>query len=199
MDTVLITGGCGYVGSHTCIPLLKGNYNLLVIDSLINSFEDAIDNLKKIFSDEGIDIKDRIQFIKGDLRNKDWLDKIFSDYIKSKKPIKFVIHFAGLKSIYNSVKSPLEYWDNNISSTVSLLSVMEKNKCYKLVFSSSASVYKPLNSCPLKEKDTLKPSTPYGKTKLCIEEILKDLYHSNKNWRIANLRYFNPVGSHSSN
>ena len=130
LDTILITGGCGYVGSHTCIPLLENNYNLLVIDSLINSFEDAIENIKKIFSKDGIDIKDRIQFIKGDLRNKDWLDKIFGDYRKSNKPIKFVIHFAGFKSIYNSVKSPLEYWDNNISSTVSLLYVMKKNECF---------------------------------------------------------------------
>ena len=139
LDTILITGGCGYVGSHTCIPLLKDNYNLLVIDSLINSFEDAIENIKKIFSKDGIDIKDRIQFIKGDLRNKDWLDKIFGDYRKSNKPIKFIIHF--LWSIYNSVKS-LEYWDNN-TSTVSLLYVMKKNKCFNLVFSSSTYVYKP--------------------------------------------------------
>ena len=171
---------------------------LLILDSLINSFDDTIEKIKRIFNEKGVNINDRIQFIKGDLRNKNWLGQIFIEYRKSHRPIKFVIHFAGLKSIYSSIKSPLEYWDTNISITFSLLAAMKKNKCFNLIFSSSATVYKPIISRLLKENDTIQPSTPYGKTKLCIEEILKDIFESDKNWRIANLRYFNPVGSHSS-
>ena len=199
MDTILVTGGCGFVGSHTCVSLINQDYNILIIDSLINSFEDKFEKIKKICNRKEIDISGRIKLLKGDLRDQNWVDQIFTKYIKYKKPIKFVIHFAGLKSIHNSIKSPLEYWDMNLSCTLSLLSVMKKNKCFNLIFSSSATVYKPISSRLLKETDTLKPTTPYGKTKLCIEETLKDLYHSDQNWRIANLRYFNPVGSHSSN
>ena len=198
MDTVLVTGGCGFIGSHTCISLINENYNILIIDSLINSFEENFVNIKKIFFEKGLDISGRIQFLKGDLRNKAWVDQTFYEYSKSENPIKFVIHFAGLKSIYYSIKSPLEYWDMNLVSTFSLLSAMKKNKCFNLIFSSSAMVYKPISSRLIKETDLLEPITPYGKTKLCIEEILKDLYKSDKNWRIANLRYFNPVGSHPS-
>ena len=196
MDTVLVTGGCGYIGSHTCISLLNNNYNVLIIDSLVNSFN-KLHEIKKI---SGIlNLKnERVEFIKGDLRDKFWLDKIFNKYNESKKPIKSVIHFAGLKSIYSSIKSPLEYWDSNIISTLSLLSAMQKYECNSLIFSSSATVYKANGANLLKESDILQPLTPYGKTKLCIEEILRDLFVSNRNWKIANLRYFNPVGSHCS-
>ena len=199
LDTILVTGGCGFIGSHICVSLINENFNILIIDSLVNSFAVNFQNIKKIFDEKGLNISERIQFIKGDLRNKIWVDKIFIEYSKSKKPIKYVLHFAGLKSISNSIKSPLEYWDMNLSSTLSLLSVMKKNKCFNLIFSSSATVYEPISSRLLRENDELNPTTPYGKSKLCIEEILKDLYESDKNWRIANLRYFNPVGSHSSN
>ena len=198
MDTILITGGSGYIGSHTCISLLEENYNVLIIDSLINSFENSIEKIKRIFHEKDKNIDNRIQFLKGDLRNKNWLDQIFIDYNKSHKSIKFVIHFAGLKSIYSSIKTPLEYWNMNITSTLSLLEVMKKNDCFDLIFSSSATVYKPITSRLLKETDVLEPTTPYGRTKLCIEKILKDLYDSDRNWRIANLRYFNPIGSHPS-
>ncbi len=198
MDTVLITGGCGYIGSHTCVSLIENKYNILIIDSHINSFENSFDNIKKVVENKGFKYNEQIQYIKGDIRNKVWLDEIFNDFNKSQKPIKFVIHFAGLKSIYSSIKFPLEYWESNILSTLSLLAVMKKYKCFSLIFSSSATVYKPQGSKLLKETDELSPSTPYGKTKLCIEEVLKDLYESNKEWRIANLRYFNPVGSHTS-
>ena len=198
MDTILVTGGCGYIGTHTCVSLLENDYNVLIIDSLVNSFKDAFDQIKKIFVEKGIDIDKRIQFIEGDLRDKLLLDSVFSNFCKANKPIKSVIHFAGLKSIYFSIKSPIEYWDTNVSSTISLILVMKKYQCFSLIFSSSASVYGSQGFKLLSETDDIKPTTPYGKTKFCIEEILNDLYASDKNWRIANLRYFNPVGSHNS-
>ena len=126
------------------------------------------------------------------------MDNIFNEYIKSQKPIRKVIHFAGLKSISYSIKDPLEYWDSNVNSTLSLVKTMKKYQCHFLIFSSSATVYKSNGFNLLKEIDTLQPSTPYGRTKFCIEEILRDLFHSDKRWSLANLRYFNPVGSHSS-
>ena len=198
MDTVLVTGGCGYIGSHTCISLLNTNYNILIVDSLVNSFESSFEKIKEIASRKGTINKERIQFIKGDLRNKQWLENIFSQYARSNKPIKKVMHFAGLKSIFFSIKEPLEYWDTNVNSTLSLLSAMQKFDCYTLIFSSSATVYKPNGSNLLKETDPLLPENPYGRTKLCIEQILRDLFDSDKRWKIANLRYFNPVGSHFS-
>ena len=197
METVLVTGGCGYIGSHTCVSLLENNHNVLIIDSLINSSKDSLDKIKNTVALKGIDVKNNIQFFEGDLRDTEWLENIFSDYLRADKPIKSVIHFAGLKSIYNSIKSPLEYWDSNISSTISLLSTMQKYQCYTLIFSSSASVYRPKGFKLLKETDEIKPSTPYGKTKLCIEQILFDLFACEKNWKIVSLRYFNPIGSHS--
>ena len=127
-----------------------------------------------------------------------WLDSVFKSYIKSKRPIKKVIHFAGLKSIFFSINNPLEYWDSNVKSTLSLLSIMKENECNFLIFSSSASVYKINGTSLLRETDKLEPSSPYGRTKLCIEQVLRDLFQSDKRWKIANLRYFNPVGSHCS-
>ena len=197
METVLVTGGCGYIGSHTCVSLLENNYNILIVDSLVNSSKDTLDNLRKTMSLKGIESSDNIKFVKGDLRDKLWLDNVFCDCLQSNKPIKSVIHFAGLKSIYESIISPINYWDANISTTISLILSMKKYNCFSLIFSSSASVYAVNGMKLLKETDILKPLTPYGKTKLCIEEIFKDLYFSDTNWRIASLRYFNPIGSHS--
>ncbi len=197
METILVTGGCGYIGSHTCVSLLENNHNVLVIDSLINSSKDTLEKIKKTVSFKCQTNNQNIQFIEGDLRNKIWLENIFNDYLKADKPIKSVIHFAGLKSIYDSIKSPLDYWDSNVNSTLSLLSVMRKYHCYSLIFSSSASVYKSKGFKLLKETDEILPRTPYGKTKLCIEEILNDLFDCEEKWRIACLRYFNPIGSHS--
>ena len=198
MDTILVTGGFGYIGSHTCVSLLERGYFVLVIDSLINSFKDNFEKIRQILEEKGINPNGRFEFIEGDIRNREFLDNIFNEYIKAKKPIKSVLHFAGLKSISESIKQPLEYWQINILSTLSLLSIMKKYNCFTLLFSSSATVYKTNTTKVLRESDRLQPSTPYGKTKLCIEEILKDLYESENNWRIANLRYFNPVGAHLS-
>ena len=199
MSTVLITGGCGYIGSHTCINLLENNYKILIIDSLINSSRITLSRLKSLLEKKGLDLEEKITFIEGDLRNKEFLNKVFLKYSKTKNPIKSVIHFAGLKAINTSIKLPLDYWDMNISSTLSLLSVMKKHHCFSIIFSSSATVYKPNGLNLLNEDDLLEPKTPYGKTKLTIENILKDLFISDKeNWKIANLRYFNPVGAHPS-
>lgn len=197
METVLVTGGLGYIGSHTCVSLLENGYNLLIIDSLINSSPNTLENIIKTVSFKKIDIKDKIKFIKGDLRNKLLLDNIFNSYLESDNPIRSVIHFAGLKAICDSIKAPIEYWDFNITSTISLLSIMQKYQCYSLIFSGSASVYESKGMKLLKESDAIKPISPYGKTKLCIEEILGDLYAAEDNWRIASLRYFNPIGSHN--
>ncbi len=199
MDTVLVTGGCGYIGSHTCISLLENNSKVLIIDSLVNSYKETFIKIKEIVNKKGID-SNKISFIKGDLRNKEWLDKIFVEHLRAKTPIKSVVHFAGLKSIESSINYPLEYWETNISITLSLLSIMKKYQCFNLIFSSSASIYKPQENHLLTESDLLEPYTPYGKTKLTIETILEDLLKSDlkNNWRIANLRYFNPVGSHIS-
>ena len=200
MDTILVTGGCGYIGSHTCVSLVENNFKVLIIDSMVNSYNDVYLRIKEIIDKKGIDSNKVISLIKGDLRNKEWLESVFFDYSISHNPIKSVIHFAGLKSIESSIKNPLEYWDTNISITLSLLSVMKKYQCFNIIFSSSASVYKPNRDKKFKENDKLEPNTPYGKTKLTIELILQDLFNGDlkKIWRIANLRYFNPVAAHDS-
>tara|TARA_B100002019_G_C21258541_1_gene595337 strand:+ start:1041 stop:2072 length:1032 start_codon:yes stop_codon:yes gene_type:complete len=198
LETVLVTGGSGFIGSHICISLIANKYNVLIIDSLVNSTLDNFKNLKNIIEFKAVDLSEKIKFLKGDLRNKFWLDKVFSDYERKRKPIKFVIHLAGLKSISSSFDYPLEYWDMNVNSSISLFSVMLKYNCLNLVFSSSATVYKPKENYLINEDDTVAPITPYGKTKFAIEEILKDVFICNKGLRVVNLRYFNPVGAHKS-
>lgn len=199
MDTVLVTGGCGYIGSHTAICLIKNGFNVVLIDSFINSFKSSYKKILKLIEKDYVERKNYIKLIEGDLRDEKLLTKIFLDQKESGNEITSVIHFAGLKSISESIHSPLEYWNSNIVGTLSLLKTMEKFKCYSIIFSSSASVYKINSTTLLKEGDLLEPSNPYGKTKLTIEKILEDIYLSNKkNWKIANLRYFNPAGAHES-
>ncbi len=200
METVLITGGLGYIGSHISFCLIKKGYKVVVLDSLLNSFESSFVNLKSLVDSEGLNSNETLFFAKGDVRDKKFLDTIFSTHAKSNKAISSVIHLAGLKSIKKSINNPIEYWDINVLGTLSLLSVMSHYKCYNLIYSSSATVYKPKGFNMFKENDDLKPNNPYGKTKLAVEEILKDLSHtkSGNNWKIANLRYFNPVGAHHS-
>ena len=183
---ILVTGGCGFIGSHTCCELLDNNYEVVVIDNLSNSKEDVIDKIKKI-------TKKDFKFYKGDLCDKELVDKIFKE-----ENIAAVIHFAGLKAVGESVKKPLLYYSNNLESTLTLLEIMNKYNCKKLVFSSSATVYGNPKSLPIKEDFPLKTTNPYGSTKLYIEGILKDLYNSDNDWSIAVLRYFNPIGAHKS-
>ena len=183
---ILVTGGCGFIGSHTCCELLDNNYEVVVIDNLSNSKEDVIDKIKEITNKN-------LKFYKGDLCNKELVDKIFKN-----ENIDAVIHFAGLKAVGESVKKPLLYYRNNIDSTLTLLEVMSKYNCKKLVFSSSATVYGNPKALPIKEDFPLQTTNPYGSTKLYIEGILKDLYNSDNEWSIAVLRYFNPIGAHKS-
>lgn len=187
---ILITGGAGYIGSHTLISLAEAKYKFVVFDNLSNSSKKSIKRVEKI-------IKKTIAFEEGDIRDKKALDKVFKKY-----KIDSVIHFAGLKAVGESVKNPLEYYDNNIVGTLKLLEIMKKNNCKKIVFSSSATVYNEVdaqNYIPLKENfPTGATTNPYGRTKYFIEEILKDLYISDPEFKIAILRYFNPVGAHES-
>lgn len=183
---ILVTGGCGYIGSHTCCELLENGYDVVIIDNLCNSKEEVVGIIKDI-------TKKDLKFYKGDVCDEELVDKVFND-----EKIDAVIHFAGLKAVGESVNKPLLYYRNNIDSTLTLLEVMSKYNCKKIVFSSSATVYGSPDRLPIKEDFPLKTTNPYGSTKLYIEGILKDLYISDPNWSIAILRYFNPIGAHES-
>lgn len=183
---ILVTGGCGYIGSHTCCELLDNNYEVVIVDNLCNSKEEVIDKIKQITNKD-------VTFYKGDVRDVSLLEKVFNE-----NDIKAVIHFAGLKAVGESVQKPLLYYRNNIDSTLSLLEVMSKFNCKRIVFSSSATVYGSPKFLPIKEDFPLSTTNPYGSTKLYIEGILKDLYISDNEWSISILRYFNPIGAHKS-
>lgn len=183
---ILVTGGCGFIGSHTCVELLDNNYEVVIIDNLSNSKEDVVNKIEKITNK-------KLKFYKGDVRDKALLEKIFDD-----ENIDAVIHFAGYKAVGESVSKPLMYYHNNLLSTINLCEVMKEKNCKKLVFSSSATVYGKPKSLPIREDFPLSTTNPYGTTKLMIEQILKDLYISDNDWSIAVLRYFNPIGAHES-
>lgn len=183
---ILVTGGCGYIGSHTCCELLNKGYKVIIIDNLSNSKKEVINHIESI-------TKKEVVFYEGDVANKELLRKIFTE-----NEINSVIHFAGYKAVGESVKYPLKYYRNNIDSTLSLCEVMNEFNCKKLVFSSSATVYRLPKKLPIKEDFPLSTTNPYGSTKLMIENILRDLYVSDNTWHIAILRYFNPIGAHSS-
>ena len=199
MKNILVTGGCGFIGSHTCLALLEKGYNLLVIDSLVNSSSNVIKKLKEFYKSKYENFGNEITFLKGDIRNQDFLNNSFKTYIKKNTKIDAVIHFAGLKSVNESIFAPLKYWDFNLKGTINLLKIMEKYDCRNLVFSSSATIYGIKNSHELiKENFEIKPINTYGHTKDAIEQILNDLSKlKNQQWRIASLRYFNPIGAHN--
>lgn len=185
--TILVTGGCGYIGSHTCIQLIKQGIDPVIIDNLYNGKEIVLDRIKKITGK-------RPRFYKGDIRNKDLLDSIFKE-----NNIKGVIHFAGLKAVGESVRKPLEYYDVNVYGTINLLDAMKKANVKKFIFSSSATVYGTQPIIPyIETMETGEPTQPYGRSKLFIEEILQDLSIADQDWSITILRYFNPVGAHPS-
>ncbi len=199
MKSILITGGAGFIGSHTCLLLLEKGYIVFILDSLVNSSEKSIDKVSLILKQKGLDPEGRIFFIKGNIKNQKDIERVFQTGIKLNMNIESVIHFAGLKSVFDSVNNPIDYWENNVIGTIKLLKVMEKYNCRNFVFSSSATVYKTNVSKLLCENDICQPVNPYGNTKLTIERILNDIYLSQpNNWRIASLRYFNPVGAHES-
>ena len=198
MSLILTTGGLGFIGSHTCISLLKNGFDILIIDSLVNSSLENLEKIKLIKDKDNESRKGKIYFCEGDLRNITWLDEIFKKQYSKNQPIESVIHFAGLKSVEESVSNPIKYWDVNINSLLCLLKVMNKYNCKTIVFSSSATIYKPSNNQKLTEESLKLPINPYGNSKLTIEKILNDLYKSDNSWRIINLRYFNPVGAHET-
>ncbi len=199
MKSILVTGGAGFIGSHTCLSLLMKGYNLYIVDSFINSSKIALKQVSRILREEKINAENKLNFFEGDIRDKLFLKKVFSRSIIEKKPIEGVLHFAGLKSVSESVKNPIMYWNSNLVATLNLVEIMLDFDCSTIVFSSSATIYGKLNESPIKENDKIKPINPYGNSKLAIETLLNDLYESgNKKLKIANLRYFNPVGAHAS-
>lgn len=184
---ILVTGGAGYIGTHTCVELLEKGYEVAVIDNFYNSSPKSIERVKAI---TGKDVK----LYEGDVRDKALLEKIFTE-----NTIDCVIHFAGLKAVGESCAKPIEYYDNNIGGTLALVDVMAKHGCKKLVFSSSATVYGDPEVLPLTEDCAIGGTTnPYGTSKLFQERILSDLYASDNGWTVILLRYFNPVGAHKS-
>ena len=199
MKSILITGGTGFIGSHTCLLLLEKGYEIFIIDSFINSSPKSIDRVLKILEKKNIYAKDSIHLFKGDLKIEDDIEKVFYKSFELNKPIESVIHFAGLKSVSDSNKAPLEYWESNVNGTLNLLKVMKKYNCKSIVFSSSATVYLPGKGTLINETNELRPVNPYGNTKLAIEKILSDLFKSDSSsWRIICLRYFNPIGADPS-
>ena len=183
---ILVTGGAGYIASHTEVELLNRGYEVIAFDNMVNSCDESIKRVEQITGK-------KIKFYNADMRDRDAMEKIFSE-----NEIDSVIHFAGLKAVGESVSKPLEYYDNNIYGTLVLLDVMRKHGVKKIVFSSSATVYGTPERLPLDETCSLSTTNPYGSTKLMLENILQDLYVSDKEWNIVLLRYFNPVGAHES-
>ena len=184
---ILVTGGCGFIGSHTVIELLDSNYDVIVIDDFSNSKPDVIEKIKKITNKE-------FKFYEGNVCDKEILERIFNE-----NKVNAVIHFAGYKAVGESVKKPIMYYRNNLDSTLSLCEVMEKYNVKNIVFSSSATVYGNPKTLPIMESfETGKTTNPYGETKVIIERMLNDLYISDNSWNIALLRYFNPIGAHKS-
>ncbi|MEG9429363.1 MAG: UDP-glucose 4-epimerase GalE [Christensenellaceae bacterium] len=183
---VLVTGGAGYIGSHTSVELLNAGHTVVVVDNLLNSKKEAVNRVEKITGK-------KVKFYEGDIRDKKLLDKIFEE-----NKIDAVINFAGLKAVGESCAKPLEYYENNIEGLLQLAFSMRDHNVKNLVFSSSATVYGKPKSVPIKEDFPLSTSNPYGSTKLFIEYILKDLYKADPSFNIAILRYFNPIGAHES-
>lgn len=186
MSTILVTGGAGFIGSHTSVELLESGYDIVIVDNFSNSKPEALNRIKKI---TGKDFK----FYEADLLDLDAMNKIFSE-----NNIDAVIHFAGLKAVGESVRKPVEYYHNNITGTLMLIKAMKAANVKKIVFSSSATVYGMYNKAPYVEEMPTSATNPYGYTKVMIEQILKDVYISDSEWSVSLLRYFNPIGAHKS-
>ena len=183
---ILVTGGAGYIGSHTTVELLAAGHEVIILDDFSNSSPKVLDRLKTITGKN-------IAFYEGSILNKPFLNKIFKE-----NDIEAVIHFAAFKAVGESVKEPLKYYHNNIAGTISLLEVMTENKVKNIVFSSSATVYGMNNISPLTEDMPTSATNPYGYTKVMMEQILNDVAFADKDWSVTNLRYFNPIGAHES-
>ena len=186
MATILVTGGCGYIGSHTCVELINLHHEVIIVDNLYNSSIKVLDRIKEI---TGVKPK----FYQVDILDREGLDKVFAE-----NKIDAVIHFAGYKAVGESVAIPLTYYKNNISGSINLYEAMSKANVKTIVFSSSATVYGDPATVPIKEDFPLSTTNPYGTTKLYNEQILRDVYVSDNDWSILLLRYFNPIGAHKS-
>lgn len=186
MPTILVTGGTGYIGSHTCVELLESGHNVVVLDNLRNSSAKSLAVVQSLTGR-------KVTFYEGDIRDESFLRQLFQT-----ETIDHVIHFAGLKAVGESSQIPLDYYDNNIAGTVTLLRVMAEQNCKNIIFSSSATVYGNPEIVPITETSPLSATNPYGRTKLMLEEVLTDLSKSDQNWNIVLLRYFNPIGAHAS-
>ncbi len=183
---ILVTGGAGYIGSHTCVELLNAGYEVVVVDNLSNSSEVALDRVREITGKS-------LNFYALDIRDAEGLTKVLAAH-----DVDAVIHFAGLKAVGESVQQALKYYQNNVQGTLTLCDVMQQHGVFNLVFSSSATVYGDPATVPITEDFPLSATNPYGRSKLIVEEIMRDLYVSNNSWNIALLRYFNPAGAHHS-
>ena len=183
---ILVTGEAGYIGSHTIVLLIKAGYEVVIFDNFCNASKEAVKRVEKI-------VGQTLTTVEGDVRNREDLHTVFDQH-----KIDAVIHFAGLKAVGESVEQPLKYYDNNVNGTAVLCEVMAEHGCKSIVFSSSATVYGDPHTTPILENFPLSATNPYGRSKLFVEEILRDLYVSDKDWKIVLLRYFNPVGAHIS-
>ncbi|SDZ23414.1 UDP-glucose 4-epimerase [Evansella caseinilytica] len=183
---ILITGGAGYIGTHTCVELLNANFDIVVLDNLSNSSFEAVERVKEITGKA-------FPFYEGDLLNRADIERVFQE-----QHIDAVIHFAALKAVGESVAKPLQYYHNNLTGTIQLCEVMQTHGVKNFVFSSSATVYGMAETVPLKEDFPLSATNPYGRSKIMIEEILRDVFVSDEDWSISLLRYFNPIGAHES-
>jgi len=186
MSTILVTGGAGYIGSHTVVELLNAGHHVLIVDNLCNSSIAVLERIHKLANPH-------FRFVQADVRDGAALDRLFAE-----QPIDGVIHFAGLKAVGESVSQPVRYFDNNVGSTLALLQAMDRAGVRRIVFSSSATVYGDPQQVPITEDSPLQVTNPYGRTKLMCEDILRDLQVSDPRWQVAILRYFNPVGAHIS-
>ena len=186
MSKILVTGGTGYIGSHTVVELVENGEDVVIVDNFSNSSPDVLDRLEEITGK-------RVRFYEVDILDEEKLEQVFKE-----NEIESVIHFAGLKAVGESVAKPVEYYHNNITGTLVLLKLMQKYNCKKIVFSSSATVYGNPEKLPIKEDFLLSTTNPYGSTKLMIENILQDVNVADQDFRVAILRYFNPIGAHKS-
>jgi UDP-glucose 4-epimerase len=185
-SSILITGGAGYIGSHTAVELMNAGHAVVIVDNLCNSSIHVLDRLRRLCGE-------RFRFVQADVRDSAALNRVFAEH-----PISGVVHFAGLKAVGESVAQPLRYFDNNVGSTLALLQAMERAQVRRIVFSSSATVYGDPETVPITESSRLQVTNPYGRTKLMCEDILRDQMAADPRWQVAILRYFNPVGAHES-